>query len=196
MIENYERNFNDDYETEVEKKDEFIVDNVEKAMWCLSKIEDARRERDFYIDACKKQIEKYKNEIEKAEKRCENDSNYFLFALNAYMDREDVPSKDTKTQRSLRLPNGKIVRKFAKKEIVDSKGNTGAKLKTNKELIKLAGDEFKKVTTELNWAEFKKHLVITDDIVMTDEGEVLDCLTVQETLPSVDVQFEKGENNE
>lgn len=191
MIENelYECLYDDNGDIVEDENKEFIIDNAEKAMWGLNKIKELRAERDFYVDACKIEIDRLKNEIQKAEDKCDRNTNWFIFKLNEYLDRDDVPSKTTKTQKALKLPNGSIVRKLPKIEIVDKYGNVGAKLKTNEDLISSISDEYKKVTTEVNWGELKKHLIVSDGIVMTDEGEVIDCLDVRETLPTVDVKF-------
>lgn len=168
----------------------FVIDDVQKAMWAIGKIKEKRKERDFYVDACKREIERLKGEIDKAEEQCDRDCNYFTFKLNEYMDRDDVPSKTTKTQMTLKLPNGKIVRKLAKEEICDHDGNSGAKLKGNCELMDFVDPNFLKTTVELDWANFKKELVVNDGVVMTKDGEVVDCLMVREVPPTVDVKID------
>lgn len=178
---------------ENEQEQEFVIDDVQKAMWAINKIKEHRKEKDFYVDACKKEIERLKEEISKSEDKCENNCSWLMHQLDQYMNRDDVPSKTTKTQTSLKLPNGKIVRKLPQLEIVDEKGNSGAKLKDNQELIDFVGEQYVKVSKVVDWAEFKKHLVIQDDLVMTDDGEIVDFLSIRETLPSVDVKIEEEE---
>lgn len=173
------------------EKEEFVIDDASKAMWAISKVKEARAERDYYINACKNEIERLKEKVAKAEEKCESSTNYLMFKLNEYMDREDVPTKTTKTQTSLKLPNGKVVRKLAKEEICDYNGNSGSKLKTNSDLIDFADEKYRKVTVELDWAEFKKNLEIQDGVVITKDGEVVDCLTTREVPFSIDVKFEE-----
>lgn len=176
-----------------EENEQFTIDDASKAMWAINKVKEIRKERDFYVDACKKEIERLKEEVKKAEEKCESSSNYFIFKLNEYMDRDEVPSKTTKTQTSLKLPNGKIIRKLAKEEICDHNGNSGSKLKGNVELLDFADEKYHNVLVELNWADFKKTLKVHDGIVMTKDGEIVECLTTREVPPTVDIKFEEEE---
>lgn len=187
------------YEQEEEKlndQDEqecFVIDDASKANWAIKKIAEKRRERDYFVDACKHEIEQLKEKIAKAEESCDTQCSFLIGKLSQYMDREDVPSKETKTQVSLKLPSGKIVRKKVKIEICDLKGNTGLKLKDNAELIEVAksmGDEY--ISTSVNWGELKKTLSVTDDgDVINSDGEFIGCLTTHEIPPSVDVKIEE-----
>lgn len=187
------------YEQEEEKlndQDEqecFVIDDASKANWAIKKIAEKRRERDYFVDACKHEIEQLKEKIAKAEESCDTQCSFLIGKLSQYMDREDVPSKETKTQVSLKLPSGKIVRKKAKIEICDLKGNTGLKLKDNAELIEVAksmGDEY--ISTSVNWGELKKTLSVTaDGDIINYDGEFIGCLTTHEIPPSVDVKIEE-----
>ncbi len=182
-----------DIDTSRGTPEEFIIDDASKANWAIKKIAEKRRERDYFVDACKHEIEQLKEKIVKAEESCDNNCSFLIGRLSQYMDREDVPSKETKTQVSLKLPSGKIIRKKAKIEICDLKGNTGSKLKDNAELVEVAksmGDEY--ISTSVNWGELKKTLSVTDDgDVINSDGEFIGCLTTHEIPPSVDVKIEE-----
>ena len=172
---------------------DFIIDDASKANWAIKKIAEKRRSKNFFVDACKREIEQLKKKITIAEESCDNSCLFLISKLSQYMDREDVPSKETKTQISLKLPSGKIVRKKTKVEICDLKGNTGLKLKDNTELIEMAksmGDEY--ISTSVNWGKLKKTLSITaDGDVINSDGEFIGCLTTYEIPPSVDVKIEE-----
>lgn len=184
-------------ETEAEEIEflgsDFIIDDASKANWAIKKIAEKRRSKNFFVNACKREIEQLKKKITAAEESCDNNCSFLISKLSQYMDREDVPSKETKTQISLKLPSGKIVRKKAKVEICDLRGNTGSKLKDNAELVEVArsmGDEY--VSTSVNWGELKKTLSITaDGDVINSDGEFIGCLTTHEIPPSVDVKIEE-----
>lgn len=188
LYEQEEEKLNDQNEQEC-----FIIDNASKANWAIKKIAEKRHERDYFVDACKHEIEQLKEKIAKAEESCDNNCSFLISKLSQYMDREDVPSKETKTQISLKLPAGKIVRKKTKIEICDLKGNTGTKLKDNAELVEIAramGDEY--ISTSVNWGELKKTLSVTaDGDVINSDGEFIGCLTTHEIPPSVDVKVEE-----
>lgn len=188
LYEQEEEELNDQNEQEC-----FIIDDASKANWAIKKIAEQRRERDYFVDACKHEIERLKEKIAKAEESCDNSCSFLISKLSQYMDREDVPSKETKTQVSLKLPSGKIVRKKAKIEICDLKGNTGSKLKDNTELVEVAksmGDEY--ISTSVNWGELKKTLSVTaDGDVINSDGEFIGCLTTHEIPPSVDIKIEE-----
>lgn len=184
--------FNDTYDVEFEEnKEEFKITDSSTAVWAIDKIKEDTKEAEYFIESCNNEINRLKEKIKNKEDMLERKTSYLKFKLLEYMNMDDVPSKETKTQMSLTLPNGKIVNKFAKAEICDNDGNTGAKVKTNKDLIDFVGDDYIKTTKEVDWAKFKKTLNITEDgDVITNDGELVDCLTTTWTSPSIDVKFE------
>ena len=54
--------------------------------------------------------------------------------------------------------------------------------------VKDIDDKYIKHKEELDWSAFKKNLTIVDGMVMTKDGEVVDCLGVTETLPSIEIK--------
>ena len=92
-----------------------------------------------------------------------------LIKLNDYLD--TAPAKITKTQMSLELPNGKLIRKLPK---IDYQKNESELLKY---VVNLA-PEYLKIEQKVNWAEMKKDLQVVDGMVMRKStGEIIDCIS-------------------
>lgn len=89
---------------------EWVCDSPEKADWAIEKIKECRERRDLYIAAAESRIAQLKDQIEQSKEDCDRQTSYLMGALDSYLDM--VPAKKSKTQISLDLPSGKIVRKL------------------------------------------------------------------------------------
>ena len=89
---------------------EWVCDSPEKADWAIEKIKECRERRDLYIAAAENRIAQLKDQIEQSKEDCDSQTSYLMGALDNYLDM--VPAKKSKTQISLDLPSGKIVRKL------------------------------------------------------------------------------------
>ena len=102
--------------------------------------------------------------------------------LGDYLD--SVPAKKTKTQLSLDLPSGRIIRKLEHPEYV----------KNESSLLRYLEEEYPDMiswTPKINWSELKKVLQISgDSVIRTDTGELIspECISVRMVPDSVDVK--------
>lgn len=95
---------------------------------------------------------------------------------------DTVPAKKTKTQISLELPAGKIVRKISRPDFAKD----DAKLL---EYLKESSPDFVSWTPKVKWADFKKSLQIQGDaVVRTDTGEILDCIRVEMSPERIEIK--------
>lgn len=181
-------------ETEVE--DGFIIDNAKKASWAIDKIADERKRTKFFIDCAKAEIEKLQSQIKDAEEKCENATSFLSSKLAMFLEREDVPKRETKTQVSVTLPAGKIIKKLPKLEFTMVNGESVTKFKGDDDFVKevkAINPSFVKTKEEVDWATLKKSL-ITDGatgVVVKDSGEYIDSLIATETLPYVEIKTER-----
>lgn len=184
------------YETEEDEvKEEFTIDDAKKASWAIDKIADERKRTKFFIDCAKAEIEKLQNQIRDAEAKCENATNFLSSKLGEFLEREDVPKKETKTQVSVTLPAGKIVKKLPKVEFKMANGDSVTKSKDLTEFvseIKTINPEFIKTKEEVDWATLKKSLTSDGEggVIIKDSGEYIDSLMATETLPSIEIKTE------
>lgn len=161
---------------------EWICDTPDKADWAIEKIKETRARRDLFIAAAKKKIEQLEEQIQNQKNACDNQTGYLMEQLNRYLDK--VPAKKTKTQMSLELPSGKIVRKLPHPDFV----RNDTKLL---EYLKEFYPEMIVWSAKVNWSDFKKYLQIVDNtVIRVDTGEVIDpsCISVQMVSESVDVR--------
>lgn len=157
----------------------FAIDNECKADWAIERIKEERQRLELFEQAARSRIEELEQKILLQKEKCDQRTAILLEALNAYLD--TAPAKKTKTQYSLELPSGKLVRKLSKTDYQ----------KDDKKLLMYLGEnapEYVKMKPEALWGEFKKYLTIVDGQVMrTDTGEILDCVSVIEKPSTFDI---------
>ena len=189
--------FNTEYMPETEWFDteeeysEFTITDASTADWAISQIADERKRTDYFIDCAKQEIAQLNQQIKDAQEKCERATQFLSGKLGEFLENGDVPSKKTKTQIAVTLPAGKIIKKLAKQEITMPDGKKVSDNKSDDNLlaaVKEIDEKYIKHKEELDWSAFKKNLTIIDGMVMTKDGEVVDCLGVTETLPSIEIK--------
>lgn len=163
-----------------EEQEKFSIDSVEKANWAIRKLKEAKQRRDLYNEAAKDEIERIKFNMERWNEKCDQESLPLLSALDQFLD--TVPAKKGKTQISLELPAGKIVRKLPTQEYVRDELALVLWLQEN------APDKVK-TEAKAKWSELKKELEIQNgQVVWVTTGEVLTCVKVEERPGTVEVK--------
>ena len=186
--------FMEDYmfDEESEEQKEFEITDAQTANWAINKIAEEKKRTDYFVECAKQEIEKLKTQIEEAEERYERSTQFLSGHLGKYLEKEDVPKKKTKTQESVTLPAGKIVKKFPKVEFFV--GNKEAsKGKENPDFVKEildADNSFIETKYSVKWADLKKNLVVNEDgdVLMKDSGVFLDSVRAEKTLPTIEIK--------
>lgn len=189
--------FEQEYESELmyeEQDEEFQIKDAKTADWAIGKIAEERKRRDFFVDCAKAEIEKLKQQIEDAERKCENATNYLSGKLGQFLELEEVPKKKTTTQWLVQLPAGKIVKKLAKKEYIMADGGAVTSAKSNEAFlaeVREIDPAFIKTKEEVDLSALKKKLTMDEDggVLLKDTGEYIESLTTQETLPSIEIKI-------
>lgn len=159
---------------EEEEQITFIVDDDQKAEWCLEKIREANAEKErwkkFYADQYAKVEASADAKIARME-----------FFLEQYF--KTVPHKVTKTQESYALPSGKLVIKEQGPEYT----------RDDATIIEWMAEHdtsmhFIKIKESVDWAEFKKVLTQNGDMMVTADGEIVPGITVTERGPVFKVE--------
>lgn len=178
-----------------EEYKEFAIENAQTADWAISKIAEERKRKDYFVNCAKAEIERLNNQIKDAESKCERATNFLTSCLGRYLEREDVPTKETKTQISIKLPAGQIIKKLPKTEYTMADGSAVTKSKDFEAFVKevkAIDKNMIKTKEEVDWASFKKTLATDDDggVFVKDTGEYIETLSSKQTLPSIEIKVD------
>lgn len=173
---------------------EFEIKTAQQADWAISKIAEERARAEFFINCAKEEKAKLDNQIKDAEKKLESATSFLTSKLAQFLEKEEVPKKETKTQISVTLPAGKIVKKLPKTEFIMQGGEDVTKHKSDENFIKEIkeiDESFIKQTEEVMWGDLKKKLAVDDDggVYVKDTGEYIESITTQQTLPHVEIKI-------
>lgn len=173
---------------------EFEIKTAQQADWAISKIAEERARAEFFINCAKEEKARLDNQIKDAEKKLENATSFLTGKLGQFLEKEEVPKKETKTQISVTLPAGKIVKKLPKTEFIMQGGEDVTKHKSDEDFIKeIKGidESFIKQTEEVMWGDLKKKLAVDDDggVYVKDTGEYIESITTKQTLPHIEIKI-------
>lgn len=160
---------------EEEEREGWAIKDDLAADWALDKIRESQAEFLRFDMVAQAKITQIKLELEKEKEKMEREVSFFESKLRDYF--QGVKVKETKTQKSYKLPSGTLKLKKAK---VDFKHDKAKLLKEAEELNLV---DYIKIKKDFDWANFKKGLAINGtSIVDKETGEVieLDGLTVVE----------------
>ena len=157
-----------------EEEQRFVVDDDQKAEWCMKKIREAQQEAQEWAAF-------YKDQADKAKLKYESRIAWFEHLLRPYFDM--VPHKATATQQSYVLPSGKLVVKQQQPEYV----------REDEKILEWMAEQdtdmhFIKVKESVDWAEFKKVLTRVGDKMVTEDGVIVPGITVSEREPVFKVE--------
>ena len=160
----------EEMEEETERVDDsFVVDDDQKAEWCLKVIKEKEEEKAKWKAHYDELYRKVSNSCDQSIARME-------FKLEGYLRSqiEEGFAKETKTQFSYQLPNGKLVLKHQQPEYV----------RDDDELIKWLEEnglqDYVKVKKTVDWDKLKKALVIDGSQMITEDAEIVPGITVNQ----------------
>lgn len=180
-MENYEDITLDDFEESEEGKKEFTLDTPEKVDWAIEQIIDEQKRFELYEQAINGKIEKLKCELVNEKEASGHRTSWLRFKLGEYLQRDDVPAKDTKTQLSLKMPSGTVKYIKSKPEFIKDDDILLNFIKEN-------DSEFIKTKESVNWENLKATLSIVDGSVFNSDGVMVDGVTVEDSIPKVEVK--------
>lgn len=166
-----------------DQEEKFTVDNDKKAEWALGKIRALKADMDRYVAVCDEMIAEYEQKKKAAQERYEQETAYFKSQLAQYF--ESVPKRKTKTQEVYELPGGTLRKKYPRP----------AFKRDNKKLVewlKESGrNDLIKISESADWANLKKSITVKDDMVITEDGEIVEGIEVVERSPIFEVEVEE-----
>lgn len=156
----------------------FVIDSPEKADWAIEKIKERQQRRDIFKEAGTAKKAKVDAQIAEEEAQCESDTQCLKSKLYDYI--KNQPLKETKTQKSLKLPSGTIVLKLSAPQM---------KPVEEKLIDRLKGTEYVSYPPKLAWGEYKKRLkAIGNKVIDTTTGEVVEGVTVEMSQEVIEVK--------
>ena len=160
----------------------FHIDTDTKAEWALSKIKADREDALKYAFACKEMARTYENKAREAMEKVAEKTSYLESMLRVYFD--SVPHKATKTQETYKLPGGVLKKKFGTVEFVRDDKVLVDFLKTNNYT------DYLEMTYKPKWAELKKDITVSGNLVINESGEVIEGVTAIERPDTFVVELE------
>src|SRR5659263_21147 len=150
----------------------FVIDTDIKANWAIKTIKEDTAEAQRLCNICRNEIMEYEQKIGNYKRNLESSTGYLKGMLQGYM--ETVESKETKTAFTYDLVDGKLKLKKATNEFVRDKET----------LIKFFKDndlsDYIETKQEPKWGEFKKLIKVVGHKVVTEDGQVVEGVTVVE----------------
>ena len=159
----------------VDNEEQFSINDDSKAEWALNKIAEEKAEMQRMINVANSMIMKYQEKIEVYQKQFESKTAFLKEQLRQYF--ETVPHKSTKTQETYKLPSGTLKLKKQNPEYIRDEEKLLEWVKANKL-------SYVKTKESVNWADLKKELKFVNNKALTEDGEIVDGVTVSER-PSV-----------
>lgn len=154
------------------KTEEFVIDTDAKANWALTKIKEARDDRDEWIAF-------YEGKIKEIKEQTDFDTMNLERMLAEYF--ATLKHHVTKTQESYSLKNGKLILKKQNPEYKRDDKTAIDWLKQN------GGGQFVKVEEKLDWDGLKKASGVADGKVIFGETVNEDGEVIQIAVPGIEV---------
>lgn len=162
-------------------QENFIIDNDSKADWAIEQIASEKEETERLIQLCEFKIQLYQQKVDKYKERYENSTSYLKHQLRQYF--ETVNRKKTKTQEKYELPTGTLKLKYQQPNY---------KRDDNK-LVEWLEDtgrtELVKIKKSPDWTSLKKTVATVGNSIVSEDGEVIPGVEVEEKEPIFDIEL-------
>lgn len=170
----------DELTSEDNEQSDFIIKDATMANWAINKVVEEQKRFGLYEEVAKAEMQRMKEELAEEKRKSEARTSFLRMKLGDYLEREDVPAKTTKTQKTLTLPAGTIKKKLPHMEycaIDADKPNNSPQLI---ELLQDIAPVFIKTETSVNWGEFKKELSFDENrtVIYNPTGEIIECMSL------------------
>ena len=170
----------DELTSEDNEQSDFIIKDATMANWAINKVVEEQKRFGLYEEVAKAEMQRIKEELAEEKRKSEARTSFLRIKLGDYLEREDVPAKTTKTQKTLTLPAGTIKKKLPHMEYCAIDAD---KPNNSPQLIKLLQDiapVFIKTEISVNWGEFKKELSFDENktVIYNPTGEIIECMSL------------------
>lgn len=150
-----------------EEKETWKVTDDLSADWCLEKIRESKAEFERFRMVAMAKIEQIQARLQAEEEKMNREVAFFESKLREYF--ETVKAKETKTQKSYKLPSGTLKLKKSKLDFDYDKNKL-------LEVAEQQGmNEYIKIKKSFDWSSFKKNLEIRGNRIINKEtGEIVE----------------------
>lgn len=154
------------------------------ADWAIRKIKEECDEYERIKRIGEEEIQRINERIEAEKARSDRKTSYLRFCLSDYFN--SVEHKKTKTTEKYKLLSGTLVKKLGKPKAEYDDNELVNWLETHE------GKDFVKVKKSPAWGEFKKTLNMdSGKAVIVETGEIVDCIKVETTSDTFDIELAK-----
>lgn len=161
-------------------EEKFEVKNIDQANWCLRKISVLKRKETEITELRDKEIQRIENWYKKETEQIENSIKFFETLLEEFA----RTVRETNPKFKLSTPYGKVAfRKQQPKWNYDEE-----KLLTFLKQSKKT--EFIRIKEEINKSELKKKLKVAGELVVDENGEIIEGITIEEQPDKVVIDVE------
>jgi hypothetical protein len=158
-----------------EEKEKWKITDDNTADWALDIIREANAEYNRFEMVVKAKIEQLQNALQKAEEERNRTVNFFEFKLYEYFNSlDDKVLKKTKTQKTYKLPTGKLKLKKREPEFKreDDKLLEWLKERNMRDYIE--------IKEKPKWGDLKKTIKTAGNRAISADGEIIEGITVIE----------------
>ncbi|MEY2669747.1 MAG: hypothetical protein RLZZ577_63 [Bacteroidota bacterium] len=166
---------NENLEMEIMEKltanSHFVIENDIIAEALIRKIAFEKKEMKRQLQVIDYFIQEYELKKNEVESKFEIKTQNIINLLSEYFER--VERKATKTQETYTLPSGKLKKKFGTVEYIKDDKLLLEWCKTNnrQDLIQIKETPM--------WAELKKEIQLSNGTVLTQDGEIIECIKTE-----------------
>ncbi|WP_427340953.1 host-nuclease inhibitor Gam family protein [Caloranaerobacter sp. DY30410] len=165
-----------------EEKETWKVTDDLAADWCLDKIKEAKAEFERFRMVAQAKIEQIQARLQAEEEKMNREVAFFESKLREYFESLEKV-KETKTQKSYKLPSGILKLKKSKPKFIRDDEKLVKWLEANKL------DNLIKIKKSPDWANLKKNVeVVGDKVVNKETGEIVEGVRVEEVAPEFIVE--------
>lgn len=169
---------------EEEQREGFMVTNDLKADWCLDKIREHKEEYKRFETVAKDKIQQLQEVLKREKEKMENEVSFFESKLQRYFHTVEDSARETKTQKSYKLPSGQLIVKFPNPQFKRDNNKLAEWLENNEM------NQYIQVKKQAKWGELKKATdVVNGQVVVRDTGELVEGIEVVERDPEFQVKL-------
>lgn len=162
--------------TTEEISSKYKIDNLDSLDWAFRKVASYRLDLAEQEAYAKAQIEKINTWLAAERAKAERNIGFFEHLVVEY--HASILAENPK-KKSISTPNGKVQSTTRKPSII--KPDDASLPQIIEYAEQNAFSQFVEVKKELKWAEFKKHLTLTDDLKVVDSnGQIVDGIPLSE----------------
>lgn len=153
--------------------EKFFIQDDKTADWAIKKIKEAEAERDRLLALVDVEIADLMEKAETYKKQCDFETSALRMMLEEYF--RTVKRKATKTQETYKLIQGTLTWKKPQQRLKQTEALI--------EYVKANAPAYIKTKEEVAWGDYKKTLQIAGELVLNEDGEVVEGVEIEMTVP-------------